>query len=124
MKENKAFHETEGDLLQAIDATENAITMLSKHNAGLAQIKAVAQSLQTARVTELMVGGPNFHTYVEVTAKLCDAGGSSTGAELFGASQCVRGAVQFAQLGYVHFDELMRVQQDHQHSIDMVELLH
>merc|ERR1719224_133505 len=55
MKENKAFHETEGDLLQAIDATENAITMLSKHNAGLAQIKAVAQSLQTARVTELMV---------------------------------------------------------------------
>jgi len=55
MKENKAFHETEGDLLSAIDATENAITMLSKHNAGLAQIKAVAQSLQTARVTELMV---------------------------------------------------------------------
>jgi len=55
MKENKAFHETEGDLLQAIDATENAITMLSKHNAGLAQIKAVAQSLQTARVTELMI---------------------------------------------------------------------
>jgi chromosome segregation ATPase len=57
MKENKAFHETEGDLLQAIDATENAITMLSKHNAGLAQIKAVAQSLQTARVTELLVSG-------------------------------------------------------------------
>jgi len=55
MKENKAFHETEGDLLQAIDATENAITMLSKHNAGLAQIKAVAQSLQSARVTELMI---------------------------------------------------------------------
>jgi hypothetical protein len=55
MKENKAFHETEGDLLQAIDATENAITMLSKHNAGLAQIKAVAASLQAARVTEMMV---------------------------------------------------------------------
>merc|ERR1719183_1972713 len=57
MKENKAFHEAEKDLLQAIDATENAITMLSKHNAGLAQIKAVAQSLQTARVTELLVSG-------------------------------------------------------------------
>jgi len=55
MKENKAFHETEGDLLSAIDATENAITMLSKHNAGLAQIKAVAVSLQSARVTELLV---------------------------------------------------------------------
>jgi chromosome segregation ATPase len=57
MKENKAFHETEGDLLQAIDATENAITMLSKHNPGFAQIKAIAQTLQTARVTELMVQG-------------------------------------------------------------------
>jgi len=55
MKENKAFHETEGDLLQAIDATENAITMLSKHNPGFAQIKAIVQTLQTARVTELMV---------------------------------------------------------------------
>lgn len=55
MKENKAFHETEGDLLQAIDATENAITMLSKHNPGFAQIKSVVQSLQTARVTDLIL---------------------------------------------------------------------
>ena len=29
MKENKAFHDTEGDLLQAIDATENAVTITS-----------------------------------------------------------------------------------------------
>merc|ERR1719223_1387072 len=55
MKENKAFHETEGDLLQAIDATENAIVMLSKHNPGFAQIKAVVQSLQTARVTDMVM---------------------------------------------------------------------
>merc|ERR1719473_1971885 len=55
MKENKEFHEAEGDLLQAIDATENAITMLSKHNPGFAQVKSVAASLQSARVTELMV---------------------------------------------------------------------
>jgi len=55
MKENKAFHTTEGDLLQAIDATENAITMLSKHNPGFAQIKAVVQSLQTARVTDMVM---------------------------------------------------------------------
>jgi len=55
MKENKAFHETEGDLLQAIDATENAITMLSKNNPGFAQVKAIAETLQTARVTELML---------------------------------------------------------------------
>jgi len=55
MKENKAFHETEGDLLQAIDATENAITMLSKQNPGFAQIKAVVRSLQTAHVTEMLM---------------------------------------------------------------------
>merc|ERR1719163_1422464 len=57
MKENKAFHETEGDLLQAIDATENAITMLSKHNPGFAQVKSIATTLQSARVTELLVQG-------------------------------------------------------------------
>jgi len=55
MKENKAFHTTESDLLQAIDATENAITMLSKHNPGFAQIKAVVQSLQAARVTDMVM---------------------------------------------------------------------
>jgi hypothetical protein len=55
MKENKEFHETEGDLLQAIDATENAITMLSKHNPGFAQVKSVARALETARVSELLL---------------------------------------------------------------------
>merc|ERR1719478_1635372 len=55
MKENKEFHETEGDLLQAIDATENAITMLSKHNPGFAQVKSVARAMETARVSELLL---------------------------------------------------------------------
>jgi len=55
MKDNKAFHETEGDLLQAIDATENAITMLSKHNPGFTQVKAMAQALETAKVSELLL---------------------------------------------------------------------
>jgi hypothetical protein len=55
MKENKEFHEEEGDLLQAIDATENAITMLSKHNPGFAQVKSVARALETARVSELLL---------------------------------------------------------------------
>jgi hypothetical protein len=55
MKENKEFHETEGDLLQAIDATENAITMLSKHNPGFAQIKSIARALETTHVAELLV---------------------------------------------------------------------
>merc|ERR1719162_1216367 len=55
MKENKEFHETEGDLLQAIDATENAITMLSKHNPGFAQVKSIARALEGARVSELLL---------------------------------------------------------------------
>merc|ERR1719215_1949929 len=55
MKENKEFHEIEGDLLQAIDATENAITMLSKHNPGFAQVKSVAHALEIARVSELLL---------------------------------------------------------------------
>merc|ERR1719478_28031 len=55
MKENKEFHEAEGDLLQAIDATENAITMLSKHNPGFAQVKSVARAMETARVSELLL---------------------------------------------------------------------
>jgi len=41
--------------LQAIDATENAITMLSKHNPGFAQVKSVARALETARVSELLL---------------------------------------------------------------------
>jgi hypothetical protein len=55
MKENKEFHETEGDLLQAIDATENAITMLSKHNPGFAQVKSIAQALETTHVADLLL---------------------------------------------------------------------
>merc|ERR550514_780825 len=83
MKENKAFHEAEGDLLQAIDATENAITMLSKHNPGFAQIKAVAASLQTARVTELMV-----------RSKGLDAGKTSALKDFISSTQQATGFMQ------------------------------
>jgi len=55
MKENKEFHEAETDMLQAIDATKNAIIVLSKHNPELAQIKSVARMLQTARVPQLIL---------------------------------------------------------------------
>jgi chromosome segregation ATPase len=55
MKENKEFQETETDLLQAIDATKNAIIVLSKHNPELAQVKSIARMLQAARVTQLFV---------------------------------------------------------------------
>lgn len=49
MKENKEFHGAETDLLEAIDATKNAIIVLSKHHPELAQIKAVVRMLQAAK---------------------------------------------------------------------------
>jgi len=62
MKENKEFHGTETDLLEAIDATKNAIIVLSKHNPELAQIKAVARMLQAARVPQLMLKAGAFNS--------------------------------------------------------------
>jgi len=62
MKENKEFHETETDLLQAIDATENAIVVLGKHNPELAQVKSVAHALQMARVSELLLKKSSLST--------------------------------------------------------------
>lgn len=53
MKDNKAFHTEEVDLLEAIDASEYAIEALSKHNA-LAQVKSVADRLRKARVDQLL----------------------------------------------------------------------
>lgn len=60
MKENKAFQETETDLLQAIDATKNAIIVLSKHHPDFAQVKAVARMLQAAQVSQLIVKTGSF----------------------------------------------------------------
>jgi hypothetical protein len=62
MKENKEFHEKEKDLLQAITATENALTAMDKHNANLAEIKAVAHSLDVARITEMLQSHKNTNT--------------------------------------------------------------
>jgi len=60
MKENKEFHGTETDLLGAIDATKNAIIVLSKHNPELAQLKSVVRMLQAARVPQLMLKSGSF----------------------------------------------------------------
>lgn len=57
MKENKAFHAEETDLLEAIDASEYAITALSKHHTSLAQVPTVAERLRRARVSELAAAG-------------------------------------------------------------------
>jgi len=55
IKENKAFQAEKVDLIEAIKACEQAVTVLSKHHPELAQIKSVAQMLQKARVSELVV---------------------------------------------------------------------
>jgi len=46
MKENKAFHEEETDMLDVIQGCDNALKVLGKHQASLAQVKEVGKSLQ------------------------------------------------------------------------------
>jgi len=60
MKENKEFHGTETDLLQAIDATKNAIIVLSKHHPSMAQLKSVQGLLMAARVPQLILKAGSF----------------------------------------------------------------
>jgi len=64
MKENKAFHADEANLIEAIKACDQAITVLKEYNpnaAGLQQVRAVARRLQQAQVLTLgrrAAGGP------------------------------------------------------------------
>merc|ERR1719409_1957352 len=52
-KELKAFRADEKDTLQAIQACNNSITVLSRHNTGLLELKAAARQLASARVLQL-----------------------------------------------------------------------
>jgi len=54
-KENKAFHAEEVDLIEAVKACEQAVTVLSKHHPQLSQIKSVVHVLQTARVSDMIL---------------------------------------------------------------------
>jgi len=54
IKENKAFQAAETDLIEAIQASKQAITVLSKHHPELAQVRSVVGMLQAARVPQLM----------------------------------------------------------------------
>jgi len=57
MKENKAFHGEEVNLVEAVKACDQALTVLKEYNpnaAGLQQVRAVARRLQQAQV--LMLG--------------------------------------------------------------------
>eukprot|EP00444_Apocalathium_aciculiferum_P022655 CAMPEP_0183436040 /NCGR_PEP_ID=MMETSP0370-20130417/69007_1 /TAXON_ID=268820 /ORGANISM="Peridinium aciculiferum, Strain PAER-2" /LENGTH=676 /DNA_ID=CAMNT_0025623363 /DNA_START=70 /DNA_END=2100 /DNA_ORIENTATION=- len=53
MKENQEFHAEEVNLVEAVKACAQAVTVLGKHNAGFAQVRAIAQQLQAAQVMEL-----------------------------------------------------------------------
>mmetsp|Transcript_46931 Transcript_46931/g.125542 ORF Transcript_46931/g.125542 Transcript_46931/m.125542 type:complete len:685 (+) Transcript_46931:110-2164(+) len=53
MKENQEFHAEEVNLVEAVKACDQAVTVLGKHNAGFAQVRAIAQQLQAAQVMEL-----------------------------------------------------------------------
>jgi len=57
MKENKQFQGEETDLIEAIKASKQAITALSKHHPELAQMRAVARHLQEAKVPQLAAAG-------------------------------------------------------------------
>lgn len=53
LKDSKAFMEEEKRLLAAIQATEQAVVVLSKHHSKLAQVRTVAHQLQKAKVLSL-----------------------------------------------------------------------
>lgn len=70
-------------------------------------------------------GKPAFETFVKVAAKLCNDGGTSTGAEIFGACQCIRAALQFIEYGEIKFDDRCWVDHSCKRTIiDLVDLLH
>jgi len=54
MKENQEFHASETDLIEAIDASKNAIIVLGKHHPELAQLKIIPHKLLDPRVSQLM----------------------------------------------------------------------
>jgi len=53
LKDEAAFGKDESDTVVAIKATKDAIEVLSKHNAGLVEVRAVASKLQSAKVVEM-----------------------------------------------------------------------
>jgi len=78
MQENKAFHETETEYLEAVGACKGAIQVLGVHQADLAQVQAVAKSLRRARVQDLALTvfaaghAASAHTRAKVLAEFLD----------------------------------------------------
>lgn len=80
MKESKAFHVEETDLMEAIKACEQAIVVLSKHHTELPQIKSVGMLLQQARVPELVLtrGGTVGQVESQVLKEFVEASQGAT----------------------------------------------
>jgi len=78
MQENKAFHQTETEFLEAIGACKGAIQVLGVHQADLAQVQAIAKSLRRARVQDLALTAfaaghaASAHTRAKVLAEFLD----------------------------------------------------
>mmetsp|Transcript_108550 Transcript_108550/g.283139 ORF Transcript_108550/g.283139 Transcript_108550/m.283139 type:complete len:718 (-) Transcript_108550:65-2218(-) len=78
MQENKAFHQTETEFLEAIGACKGAIQVLGVHQADLAQVRSVATRLRRARVQELALTSSatghsaSAHTRAKVLSEFLD----------------------------------------------------
>jgi hypothetical protein len=59
IKENKAFQASETDLIEAVMACKQAVTVLGKHHADLAQVRAVVKKMQDAKVPQLVLASNN-----------------------------------------------------------------
>jgi len=53
MKDNKVFAKDEKDTVVSIKACKDAITVLSKHNAGLVEVRAVAMNLRDSGIVQM-----------------------------------------------------------------------
>jgi len=111
MKENKEFHGTETDLLEAIDATKNAIIVLSKHHPELAQIRAVARMLQAARVPQLIMKAGTFNSIKARELKDFLSGASSGEASFLQRSPGLAGQSYQPESGQI-FGILKQMKED------------
>merc|ERR1719382_497802 len=78
MEENKVFHKSETEYLEAIGACKGAIQVLGVHQADLAQVRSVVTKLRRARVQELALTSSaagrsaSAHTRAKVLSEFLD----------------------------------------------------
>jgi len=69
MDENKKFQAESTDLIEAIDACDNAITVLSEHHPDFMQMKKAAVRLSSSKVSQLMVSTRGLRSFQVSTLK-------------------------------------------------------